>query len=49
VVLREGHDIVTGETYVPASLKVNLGDAAVQLFSVLWPGLCLSWPTGKRN
>jgi hypothetical protein len=29
-VLREGHDIVTGETCVPASLNVNnLGEAAV--------------------
>jgi hypothetical protein len=46
---REGLDIVTGETCVPASLNVNLGDAAVLLFSVSWPGLCLSWPTGKSN
>jgi hypothetical protein len=38
VALREGHDIVTGETCVPASLNTNyLGDTAVLL-----PGLCQS-------
>jgi hypothetical protein len=31
-VLRKGHDIVTGETCIPASLNVNnLGEAAVLL------------------
>jgi hypothetical protein len=44
VVLREGCDIVTGETFVPASLNVNnLGEAAV-----LWPGLCQSQLTDKH-
>jgi hypothetical protein len=43
VVLRKGHDIVTGETCVPASLNVNnLGEAAVLHFPLLWPGLCQS-------
>jgi hypothetical protein len=42
-VLREGCDIVTGETCVPASLKVNhLREAAVLHFPLLWPGLCVS-------
>jgi hypothetical protein len=31
-VLGEGCDIVTGETCVPVSLNLNLGDAAVLLF-----------------
>jgi hypothetical protein len=48
-VLGKGCDIVTGETCVPASLTTSLGDAAVLLFSVLWPGLCLCQPTGKSN
>jgi hypothetical protein len=41
--------IVTGETCVPASLNSNLGDVGVLLFSVSWPGLCLSRPSGKSN
>jgi hypothetical protein len=50
VVHREGHDIVTGETCIPASLNANnLGDAAVLLFPVCWPGLCHSRPTDKSN
>jgi hypothetical protein len=45
----EGYDIVTGETCIPVSLNASLGDTAVMLFSVSWPGLCLSQPTGKSN
>jgi hypothetical protein len=37
--------IVTGETCLPASLKVNSLEAAVLHFPLLWPGLCLSLPT----
>jgi hypothetical protein len=49
VVLREGCDIVTGETCVPASLNVNnLGEGAVLHFPLLWPGLCQSQPTDKH-
>jgi hypothetical protein len=49
VVLGEGHDIVTGEICVPASLNVNnLGEAAVLHFPLLWLGLCQSWPTDKH-
>jgi hypothetical protein len=48
-VLGAGHDIVTGETCIPASLKVNnLGEAAVLHFSLLWSGLCQSQPTDKH-
>jgi hypothetical protein len=39
VILREGHDIVTGEACVPASLNVNhLGEAAVLDVLLLWLG-----------
>jgi hypothetical protein len=49
VVLGKGHDIVTGETCVPASLNVNnLGEAAVLHFPLLWLGLCQSQPTDKH-
>jgi hypothetical protein len=45
-VLGEGHDIVTGETCVPASLNINnLGEAVVLHFPLPQPGLCQSWPT----
>jgi hypothetical protein len=47
--LGEERDIVTGETCGPTSLNTSLGDAAVLLFSVSWPGLCLSWPTDESN
>jgi hypothetical protein len=48
VVLREGCDIVTGETCIPASLKVNsLGEAAVLHFPLLWPG-STNQPTDKH-
>jgi hypothetical protein len=48
-VLREGCDIVTGETFVPVSLNVNnLGEAAVLHLPLLWPGLCQSRPTDKH-
>jgi hypothetical protein len=40
VVLREGHDIVTGKTCVPTSLNVNnLGEAAVLLLGCANLGL----------
>jgi hypothetical protein len=39
---------VTGGTWVSASWKASLRESAV-LFSFLWPGLCLSRPTGTRN
>jgi hypothetical protein len=45
-VLREGCDIVTEETCIPASLNLNnLGEAGVLRFPLLWPELCLSWST----
>jgi hypothetical protein len=44
-VLGEGHDIVTGETCVPASLNVNNLEAAVLHFPLPWLGLCQSQPT----
>jgi hypothetical protein len=49
-VLREGRDIVTGGTCVPASLNVNnLGEAAILHFPpLLWPGLCQFQPTDKH-
>jgi hypothetical protein len=47
--LKEGCDIVTGETCVPASLNTNLGDATVLLFFCFVQGLCPSQPTGKSN
>jgi hypothetical protein len=38
-----GGDIVTGETWVLASMNVNnFGEAAVVHFPLLWPGLCQS-------
>jgi hypothetical protein len=47
-VLREGHDIVIGETCIPTSLKVNnLGKAAVlnfELHSLLRLGPCQTQP-----
>jgi hypothetical protein len=49
VVLREGCDIVTGETCMLAFLNVNnLGEAAVLHFPLLWPGLCQPQPTDKH-
>jgi hypothetical protein len=44
-VLGKRHDIVTGKTCLPASLKINSLEAAVLRFPLLWPGLCLYLPT----
>jgi hypothetical protein len=41
-VLREGCDITTGETFIPASLKVNsLGEAAALHFPLLCRGYAI--------
>jgi hypothetical protein len=49
VVLKEGHDIVAGETCIPASLNVkNLVEAAVLHFPLLWLGMCQSQATDKH-
>jgi hypothetical protein len=42
-----GRDIVTGQTFFPASLNTSLGACSALFY--FWLGLCLSQPTGKSN